>query len=139
MHKLIWPSYTEVCLPQMVFLVIWIRKIISILNYMMEIFFSHTCNVPPPPVLSQSSETLTIVHGSYAFQWKSTTLSLHSSTNFIKFNKKICNSKKKFQQIFLNEKRKLAKPKSILEDQLQKNSSRINIASNSLHIEWILL
>lgn len=37
-----------------------------------------TCSVPPPPVLSQSSDTLTIVHGSDAFQWKSTTLSLHS-------------------------------------------------------------
>lgn len=27
-----------------------------------------TCNVPPPPVLPQSSDTLTIVHGSDAFQ-----------------------------------------------------------------------
>ena len=36
-----------------------------------------TCSVPPPPVLSPSSETLTIVHGSHEFQWKSTTLSLH--------------------------------------------------------------
>ncbi|KAH0866989.1 hypothetical protein HID58_074011 [Brassica napus] len=35
-----------------------------------------TCNVPPPPVVSQSSDTLTIVQGSAAFQWKSTTLSL---------------------------------------------------------------
>jgi hypothetical protein len=40
---------------------------------------SITCSVPPPPVLSQSSDTLTIVQGSDAFQWKSTTLSLHAS------------------------------------------------------------
>jgi len=49
---------------------------------------SHTCNVPPPPVLSQSSETLTIVQGSYAFQWKSTTLSLHIITKFIRYKGK---------------------------------------------------
>jgi hypothetical protein len=36
-----------------------------------------TCNVPPPPVVSQSSDTLTNVQGSDAFQWKSTTLSLN--------------------------------------------------------------
>lgn len=35
-----------------------------------------TCSVPPPPVFSPSSDTLTIVQGSAAFQWKSTTLSL---------------------------------------------------------------
>ena len=35
-----------------------------------------TCSVPPPPEISQSSDTLTIVQGSAAFQWKSTTLSL---------------------------------------------------------------
>lgn len=40
--------------------------------------FAFTCKVPPPPVLPQSSETLTMVHGSDAFQWKSTTLSLHA-------------------------------------------------------------
>lgn len=37
-----------------------------------------TWRVPPPPVLSQSSDTLTIVQGSDAFQWKSTTLSLNN-------------------------------------------------------------
>jgi len=36
-----------------------------------------TCRVPPPAVLSQSSDTLTMVHGSSVFQLKSTTLSLH--------------------------------------------------------------
>lgn len=40
--------------------------------------FAFTCKVPPPPVFPQSSETLTMVHGSHAFQWKSTTLSLHA-------------------------------------------------------------
>jgi len=40
--------------------------------------------VPPPPLLSQSSETLTIVHGSHALQWKSTTLSLNAQTRRIK-------------------------------------------------------
>lgn len=43
-----------------------------------NIYILITCSVPPPPVLSQSSDTLTIVHGSDAFQWKSTTLSLHA-------------------------------------------------------------
>lgn len=34
-------------------------------------------------MVSQSSDTLTIVHGSNAFQWKSTTLSLHESEDFM--------------------------------------------------------
>lgn len=42
----------------------------------------YTCNVPPPPVVSQSSDTLTTVHGSDAFQWKSTTLSLYQNQKF---------------------------------------------------------
>lgn len=38
---------------------------------------NRTCNVPPPPVVSQSSDTLTMVQGSNEFQWKSTILSLY--------------------------------------------------------------
>lgn len=47
------------------------------------VFMHVTCSVPPPPVLSPSSETLTIVHGSDAFQWKSTTLSLNKNYNTV--------------------------------------------------------
>lgn len=46
---------------------------------------SNTCKVPPPPEDSPSSDTLATVHGSEAFQWKSTTLSLEPKYYCIKF------------------------------------------------------